>query len=417
MAATVSSTAHPRGNVIFIHPDGTGMGHWNAARLFYAGPDGNLNWDRMERLAAYRVHQKNWLATTSHAGATTHAYGRKVDHDSYGLDRDQPLTALSGKNQTIMEEAMAAGIRVGIINSGHIGEPGTGVFLARSTDRKAVDDIAAQIIGSGADIIFCGGEIYLLPEGQIGRHGREGVRKDGRNLLKEAEAGGYTVIYTRQELIELPASTTKVIGIFAAKDTYNDQTQARLKAAGLPTYDPAAPRFDEMVEVALRILGSDPRQNFFLVAEEEGTDNFSNLTHAQGMLDAMGRADLGIGEALQFINANPASPTLLLVGADSDAGHPCIWAPRGAAADYSMPETTETGAQLDGPDGEGGRPFLSQPDALGNAYPFGIAWPTAWDMQGGAVTRAHGYRSEIMPASLDNTGIYRVMYEVLFGHL
>ena len=165
LACFSSAEAHPQGNVVFIHPDGTGLAHWNAARLYYAGSDGNLNWDRMDRLAAFRVHQKNWLSTTSHAGATTYAYGRKVHHDSYGLDRDQPITALSGKRLTIMEEALAAGLRVGIINSGHIGEPGTGVYLARSEDRGAIADIGAQIIGSGADIIFCGGEIYLIPEG------------------------------------------------------------------------------------------------------------------------------------------------------------------------------------------------------------------------------------------------------------
>ena len=243
------------------------------------------------------------------------------------------------------------------------------------------------------------------------------MRKDQRNLLHEAEARGYTVIFTREELLQLPAEATKVIGIFAAEDTYNDRPQAQLAALGLPTYDPAAPRFEEMVEVALRILGSDPKKRFFLVAEEEGTDNFSNLTHAQGMLDAIGRADLGIGKVLQFMQANPASPTLLLVGADSDAGSPTVWAPRGAPADYELPKTTETGAQLDGPDGEGGRPFLSQPDALGNAYPFGIAWPTSLDMPGSAITRAHGYRADLLPASLDNTGIYKLIYEVLFGHL
>lgn len=66
------------GSVIFLHPDGTGLGHWNAARLVSAGPDGDLNWDRLERLAAYRVHQKGWLATTSNAGGTVHAYGKKV---------------------------------------------------------------------------------------------------------------------------------------------------------------------------------------------------------------------------------------------------------------------------------------------------------------------------------------------------
>jgi alkaline phosphatase len=403
------------GSAVFIHPDGTGLGHWNAARLLYAGPDGDLNWDRMERLSAYRVHQKNWLSTTSHAGATVHAYGKKVHHDSFGLDRDQPITATSGKSMTIMEEAMASGIRVGIVNSGHVGEPGTAVFLSRSESRGDVQLIAKQVLESGADLIFCGGEIHMLPVGVEGRHGEKGKREDGRNLLQEAEIRGYTVIYSREELLELDPSVEKIIGVFAARDTYNAKSEEELAELGLPTYNPDQPTFDEMVAKALEVLGSDPERPFFLVAEEEGTANFSNNTNAGGMLDAMGRADRAIGETLAYMDAHPERNLLLLVGADSDAGHPAVYAPREANEDYQLPATSGSGAQLDGINGTGGKPFMSLPDALGNAYPFGIAWATTGDFQGSDVTKAHGFRSDLLKASVDNTEIYDIFYSVLFG--
>ncbi|MFP4209466.1 MAG: alkaline phosphatase [Wenzhouxiangella sp.] len=401
-------------SAVFIHPDGTGLGHWNAARLLHAGPDGQLNWDRMERLAAYRVHQKNWLSSSSHAGATTHAYGHKVHHDSYGLDRDQPLVAVSGEPMSLMHEARAAGKRVGVVNSGHIGEPGTGVFLTSNESRSNVTEIAAGVIESGADLIFLGGEIFLLPTDVVGEHGQPGVRDDGRNLIEEAREAGYTVIFTREELLALPADTAKVIGIFAAVDTYNDLREDRLAASGLDTYNPGQPSFDEMVAKALDILGNDPERDFFLVAEEEGTDNFSNKTNARGMLDAIGRADRAIGLTMDFIAANPERPTLLVVGADSDAGSPGIWAPREPAADFRLPEQTTSGAELDGPDGTGGRPFVSQPDQFGTRQIFGIAWAMEGDQQGSTVAKAHGHRSELLPVDVDNTGIYRVLHAVLF---
>jgi alkaline phosphatase len=403
------------GSAIFIHPDGTGLGHWNAARHYLVGPDGMLNWDRMERLAAYRPHQKNWLSTTSHAGATVHAYGRKVHHDTYGLELGEQVVSLSGKPITIMEEAMAAGIRVGIVNSGHIGEPGTGVFLARSERRDDITGIAAQVIESGAELIFCGGERYMLPEGETGRHGQTGKRRDGRNLLKEAADRGYTVIHTREELLNLKPDTRRVLGVFAAVDTYNAERSDVLQKLGLPTYNPGQPTFDEMVRVALAILGSDPARPFFLVAEEEGTDNFSNKVNAQGMLDAMERADRAIGEALRFMQSQPRRPLTLLVAADSDAGSPTLWAPREVAADFQLPPRSSTGAQLDGPDGTGGRPFVTPPDAFGNRHVFGIAWPDSGDMPGSAVSRAHGFRSGLLPTALDNTGVYKFLYEGLFG--
>lgn len=409
---THSATA---ASAIFIHPDGTGLGHWNAARHLLVGPDGMLNWDKMERLGAYRPHQKNWLSTTSHAGATVHAYGRKVHHNSYGMDRDQPLLAQSGKPLSIMQEAMQAGIRVGTVNSGHMAEPGTGVFLASSEDRYEEPGIVLQIMESGADLIFSGGEKYCLPKGTIGRHGAEGVREDNRNLLAEAEAAGYTVIYTREELMELDADTENVIGIFAANDTYNVKTQAELREQGLETYDPEAPTFDEMVAAALKILGSDPEVPFFLVAEEEGTDNFSNKMNAKGMLDAMGRADAAIGEALSFMESQPDRETLLLVGSDSDAGHPSVLAKKNPSEDYRLPVTSSSGAQLDGPEGQGGIPFMSQPDAFGNRYPFGIAWAASGDMPGSVVAKAHGFKSDLLKSTVDNSDIYRILYEVIFG--
>ena len=408
-------SGHEVGSAVFIHPDGTGLGHWNAARLLYAGPDGDLNWDRMDRLAAYRVHQSNWLGTTSHAGATVHAYGRKVHHDSFGLDRDQPITALSGKNMTLMEEAMSAGIRTGVINSGHIGEPGSAVFLARSEDRDRVTEIAVQVIHSGADLVFSGGEKFLIPKGTVGKHGVEGVRDDGRDLLSEARARGYTVIFSREELLQLPAGTEKVVGIFAASHTFNATGEDELRRRGLPPYNPEAPTMSEMVQVALRVLGSDPQRAFFLVAEEEGTDNFSNSTNAAGMLAAVERTDEAIGETLEYMRANPERNLSLVVGSDSDAGHPAILSPKNWDAQYRLPETTSTGAALDGPEGLGGRPFWSKPDANGNRFPFGIAWPASNDQQGSTVTKMHGYRSHLLPASIDNTDIYKLLYQVLFG--
>jgi alkaline phosphatase len=401
-------------SAVFIHPDGTGLGHWNAARLIYAGPDGQLNWDRMDRLAAYRVHQKNWLSTTSHAGATVHAYGKKVHHNSYGLDRDQPLVAVSGQPMSLMQEAMGAGHRVGVINSGHIGEPGTGVFLTSSESRRDVAQIAVGVFESGADLIFVGGEIFLLPIGTVGAHGQPGVRDDGRNLIEEARERGYTVIFTREELLALSPQTEKVIGIFAAVDTYNDLPEDRLAASGLETYNPHQPTFDEMVTKALELLSVDEDRDFFLVAEEEGTDNFSNKMNAQGMLDAIGRTDRAIGITLDFIEANPNRPTLLVVGSDSDAGSPSVWAPREPDEDFQLPESTPSGAELDGPNGTGGQPFISAPDQFGHRHMFGIAWATKDDHPGSTVAKAHGYRSELLPVDLDNTGIYRILHAVLF---
>lgn len=412
---TASVRAADGNSVIFLHPDGTGVGHWNVARLSVAGPDGMLHWDRLERLAVYRPHQKGWLTTTSHAGATAHAFGKKVHPDSYGMDRDQPLISASGKPHSLMVEAMRAGIRCGIVNTGHVGEPGTGVFLTSSPTRADKTGIAAGILESGAEVIFCGGEIYMRPREVRGTHGRKGVRKDGRDLVEEAREKGYTVIFTREELLELPSDTPRVLGVFAAVNTYNDQTEAALADAGLEPYEASAPTFAEMTRKAIELLGNDPEVPFFLMAEEEGTDNFSNVLNAPGMLEAVKRADAGVGEALDYMERHPERRILTVVGSDSDAGHPSIWAPYGWDSDRVLPAQTGTGAALDGRQGAESLPFTSAPDARGREHSFGVAWPHKGDMPGSVVLKAHGVQSEAFGTIVDNTEVFRILHRVLLA--
>jgi alkaline phosphatase len=167
----LASNTSSSGNVIFIHPDGTSAAHWGATRILFQGADGRLNWDKMSNLAVYLGHMKNQLSATSNGGAVTHATGVKVNADSFGLDENgKPIVALSGKPQTIMEEAMSAGKATAIINSGMIHEPGTAAFLAKSPSRRNFADITKQIVESGADVILGGGEMWYLPKGTAGRH-------------------------------------------------------------------------------------------------------------------------------------------------------------------------------------------------------------------------------------------------------
>ena len=81
-----------------------------------------------------------------------------------------------------MIETKKAGKAIALINSGHICEPGTAVFVSNAPERTMTDPIAAQIIHSGADSIFAGGEQLLLPKRVIGRHAKPGNRDDNTNL-------------------------------------------------------------------------------------------------------------------------------------------------------------------------------------------------------------------------------------------
>ncbi|WP_088889379.1 alkaline phosphatase [Leptolyngbya ohadii] len=412
------------GNVIFIHPDGTSPSHYAAARFLNEGPDGRLNWDRMSNAGVYLGHMEDQLTGTSNSGAITHAFGVKAPAVSFGLDANgEPVTSASGKRGvSILEEAIAAGKATAVINSGIIPEPGTGAFLAEAANRNDFTGITAQIVESGVSVIMGGGEIYYLPEGTTGRFGEEGVRTDGRNLIEEARSKGYTVVFTLEELQALPAGTEKVLGIFAAEDTYNDQSEGELFAAGLPLYGQPGnenpPTVAEMLDAALKIVSQDP-DGFMVVLEEEGTDNFANNNNAAGTLEAVKRADDAIGVAMNFINQQDPN-TLLITAADSDAGGLEVRDPRAADQPVGVNEvqpTTGDGTELilDGTQGGNTAPFIGAPDANGDRFPFAVSWVGTPDFPGSIVSKTYGMNADLLPSTLDNTEIYRIMYQTLFG--
>lgn len=303
----------PPGNVIFFHPDGTAANHWGVARMYYEGVDGSLNWDRLRHMAFYRGHMGNVINGTSNGGATTHAFGYKVDGlGSFGKDGDGDLTVptdkfifgLSGFGGSIMREAANSGIPVGVVNDGHIGEPGTGVFLAEVGNRNDWQEITRQMIQGRPGkrdvdpwVIFGGGEADTLPKGATLRHrnvnqergaalnANVSLREDDLDLQGEWNARGrgdlsndplryddYVVVRTRAEFERLRQALSMnrryaphVLGLFAYQDLFNDRNEQDLinrgfVRAGVPAntvlpgkvsrlvlrgdFDPAQPGFN-----------------------------------------------------------------------------------------------------------------------------------------------------------------------------
>lgn len=410
-ALGLSAASPTQQSVIFIHPDGAGVAHWQTARMYLVGPDGELNWDRLPHIGVYRGHLKDNLTATSNAGATIHAYGVKISRAGFGSDgvtAERPVAA-SGEAKSLMHEAIEKGLRTGLINSGSIIEPGTAAFVASVVARKESEEITRQVLDSGVDVILSGGEEWMLPENFAGRHG-SGKRTDGRNLIEEARKAGYEVVYNAEELAALPATTRKVLGVFAAAHTFLDQSPENQKKSGDPTYVAGAPDLATMLSKTLALFGSE---QFFLVVEEEGTDNFGNYNNAVGVLEALRRADQAFGVALDYLEKHPE--TLVITAADSEAGN------FDAIGLSSSPEALAaalTARDINGaPYGlnEDGQPFLAQPDQFGSRLPFVISWGTLHDSSGGILVRAAGAGAGEVCGTVDNTGIYRIMRSVLFG--
>ncbi len=282
------------GNAIFIHPDGSALNHWHSARIYWKGTDESLEWDRLPGMAVYRGHMADRLTGTSNGGATTHAFGVKVQgSDSYGRDRGRDILALSGYPGSFLREAGCHGHPIGVINDGDIaGEPGTGAFLAETDVRGEPNEQTRQFLegrpgfekgtdcdprtrrvenrGNGdrlPDVILGGGERFFLPiDTPLCRdlpnppaaddlplscaahtdpvNGRAPARDDGRNLLQLADELGYVIMRTRAEFEAVRDRVhsdrryaPRVLGVFGADDLFNDRREEVLIGAGLVRRD------------------------------------------------------------------------------------------------------------------------------------------------------------------------------------
>ena len=410
LAAPLAAREAPR-SAIFLHPDGMGANTWSATRLLHVGPDGRLAWDQLPALAIYVGPSLDAVEQSSNGGATTHAYGVRAQLASFGQINGAVPTAASGKPMSLMREAQAAGKKVAIINSASLTEPGTAVFLASVPRRGDKDEIAAQLLAARPDIALGGGEMFFLPRGVQGRHGR-GVRQDGRNLVEEARAAGYTVVFTGEELAALPAEAGKVLGLFASESTFNEGSEEQLARAGLPAFQPQAPRVDAMLAFALARLKDHPA-GYFIVAEEEGTDNLSGENNASATLEAAIGADRAIALALAEAQTNPALTVLVASDSDNggmnatsdDLGDP-------ASPPRRLPRRTPGGSPIDG---DRGFPFLTAPDRHGVRLPFYVTWSSDSDSAGGTVVRAIGPGAERIRGTLDATEVYKALHLGLFG--
>jgi alkaline phosphatase len=416
---TATTALTPTGNgAIFFHPDGTSASHWDAMRILNYGPDGTSNWDKLSEIAPYRGHLKDEIAGTSNAGAVIHATGTLAHASSFGLDEEgNEIVSANGTTNTVMEDALAAGLGTALLQTGSLIEPGTAAFVSEAERRAEYEEIALEVVESGVDIMLGAGEEWLLPEGVQGKFG-EGARTDGRNLIEAAATAGYTVVYTRDELLALPETATKVLGVFNVEDTFYDMTEGEARAEGLPYYLDTAPTIAEMMAFALPRVSANEK-GFLIVAEEEGTDNMCNNGNAGGCLEALKRADNAFRVIAEFTEQNPN--TFMVTTSDSNAGGMQVVAAEDfiedPTADSVLPGTADNGAPIDGVEGTESKVFVSAPDASGEVHPFAISWTTYGDVGSGVIARAHGLNAaEMLPASgVKNSDIYKMLYMTLFG--
>ena len=266
-------------NVIFMIGDGMSM---EAVTVGWTLNGGHLNMDNCPVAGYSRTYCADKLITDSCAGGTALSSGAKTKYGYIGQDKDgNPFV-------TLLHRAQQKGMRTGVAVTCRINDATPADFVCHAPDRHLEAEIAAQFVDSGVDFITGGGRKFW------------DEREDGRNLIEEMKARGYTFVDTQEDLLNVKQGP--LVGLFAPLDMD-------------PVLD-RGPVLPNCTDKALELL--DNKNGFFLMIEGSQIDDWAHRQKVGYMAEELFDFDKCIGKVLEF--AEKDGHTLVIVTADHGTG-------------------------------------------------------------------------------------------------
>ena len=341
LATSFALPAHAAGeakNIIFFLGDGMGPTTITAARIYKYGEDGSLTMDTLERTARIKTFSADAQTTDSAPSMAAYMTGVKMNNEVISMSAETVATnpgrdangnlgvnncaATNGTvAPTILELAKAKGKAVGTITTTELTHATPATAWSHICNRNAQYHIAAQLVpggtgfntalGDGVDVLMGGGRNHFTPYGA----GNTTGRADGRNLLTELAAKGYTVAANKTEMNA--ATGKKFIGLYSTRS----HLEYELDRTATPPLGEGAsqPSLAEMTVKAMDLLAQNTN-GYFLMVEGGRIDHALHGTNAKRALSDTIAFDDAIKAALA--KAKLTDPTLantlIVVTADHD---------------------------------------------------------------------------------------------------
>ena len=146
-------------------------------------------------IGSSRTRSSDSLVTDSAAGATAFACALKSYNGAIGVDPHQNPCG------TVLEAAKLAGYFTGLVVTTRITDATPASFSSHADYRWQEDLIATHQLGEYplgrmVDLLMGGGRTHFYPHGSdASPYGHQGSRKDGRDLIDEAQSNG-CLLYT-----------------------------------------------------------------------------------------------------------------------------------------------------------------------------------------------------------------------------
>ncbi len=453
LALSFASTAQAAGeakNIIFFLGDGMGPSTVTASRIYKYGEDGSLNMDKLERTARIKTYSNDAQTTDSAPSMAAYMTGVKMNNEVISMTPETVATP-PGKDAngnlgvnncvttgngaavpTILELAKAKGKAVGSITTTELTHATPAATFSHICNRNAQYAIATQIVPGGAgynaalldgvDVLMGGGRNHFLPFDASSSTGKLG-RADGRNLLSELSAKGYTVAATKADMQAAPTNK-KFIGLYSSKS----HLEYELDRSAKPPVGEGAnqPSLAEMTTKAMDIL-SQNSNGYFLMVEGGRIDHALHGTNAKRALVDTIAFDDAIKAALD--KAKLSDPTLantlIIVTADHDhtlafngygkRGNPILDINRdyktGQASKDADGNTYTTLVFGNGPNRPDTRSNLDSASVLADNYLQETGVRLASETHGGGDVKlfATGAGAKPFKGTLDNTKVFSLL--------
>jgi alkaline phosphatase len=394
----------PFGIILFVG-EGLAPGRLAATRVYAGGADTPLSLDSMPHVALVRNYSSDFAAPDRAAAATALATGIKVNNKSIGADSAGVQAA------TLLELAHRAGRATGLVTDGSITNPTAAAFYAHNSDSAGATEMARQLAeGAEVDLVLGGGLREFLPEA------KDGVRKDGRDLLLEIRRKGFDLARSKAELEAIPDwRRPRLLGVFSpAELAFADQIEVRSEQPSLP----------DMVRRAIELLQYN-RAGYLLVVDAGLMRKAAEQNDGEHTLAEMLEFDRAVAIARRY--AGPKSTIVVcgdvavgglnlngypyrkdrgiaILGLNS-AGDPWLsWAsgPNGGKS-YGA---AKLAAHLPPPDGSASPPGIPQ-------EPGAFYAPAALDTVDDVVAFGIGPGAEGLSGSIDSTAVFQIIRDLL----
>ncbi|MGO4111008.1 alkaline phosphatase [Paenibacillus sp. YAF4_2] len=374
-------------NVVLFVGDGMGTAQRDAIRLATVGETGQLAMDSMPYVGL--IHTSSTTAITdSAASATAYASGVKTYNGAIGVDANKKSV------KTIMEYAKDKGMSTGLVTTSQITDATPAAFASHVEDRSKQSDIALQYLTkSKVDVLLGGGEDFWFPAGKAGAFKDEtpadpsekskGTQGD---LVQKAKSLGYTYVTNKTDMSKAKG---KLLGLFANEEMFQQKPEGQGDV-----YNPIV-SLPDMTKKALDTLSTN-KKGFFLMVEEEATDEMAHNNNAKLTIKAGQELDKSVKVAKDFAKQHP--DTLVLVLADHETGGFSV-------EEVDASDESTDGVTISGEDG---------PFAIANSkMSFIVDWTTSGHTGVDVPVTVTGAGAEIFSGIYENTQIFSKLAQAM----